>query len=189
MAKKYKVIISDPPWNYSNAGVRGACENHYSTMGIADLKKMDVASLADDDCVLLLWCTWPQLKEGIELIDAWGFRYITGFPWVKVTDIFTALDGEVQFSVPYGIGFWARGCTEFVLIARRGKAKPPDRGFIGLLSPNLKHSRKPDHLYEYAESLEGPYLEMFCRRPREGWDVFGNECENSIEIGEHDNGG
>lgn len=115
-------------------------------------------------------------------MQSWGFQYVTGFPWVKVTDISRNLWGELEIKVSYGIGFWSRGCTEFVMIGKRGHVKPPDMGFIGLLSPNLFHSRKPDDIYEYAESLLPPYLELFARRSRPGWDVFGNEVENSIEL-------
>jgi len=179
---KYKTILADPPWNYNNAGFRGSCEKHYSTMSIKNICALPVFDLADDDSVLLEWCTWPQLREGLEVMQAWGFQYVTGFPWVKVTDVSITLWNEIEIKVPYGIGFWSRGCTEFVLIGRRGKANPPDKGFIGLLSPNLFHSRKPDDIYEYAESLPGPYLELFARRERPGWDVFGNEVSSSIQI-------
>lgn len=179
---KYKTILADPPWNYSNAGCRGACENHYSTMAISDICSMPVGELCEDDAVLLLWCTWPQMQEGMTLMKAWGFEYVTGFPWVKITDVSRTLWDEIEISVPYGIGFWARGCTEFVMIGRRGSAKPPTDGFIGLLSPNLFHSRKPDDIYQYAESLPGPYLELFARRPRDGWSVFGNEVAGGIDL-------
>ena len=104
------------------------------------------------------------------------------FPWVKITEVSRTLWDNIAIKVPYGIGFWSRGCTEFVLIGRKGKAKPPSNGFIGLLSPNLFHSRKPDDIYEYAESLPGPYLELFARRERPGWAVFGNELSSSIKI-------
>ena len=103
-------------------------------------------------------------------------------PWLKVSSVTNGLFGEVEFKSPYGVGFWVRGCSEPILIAKRGKAKPPTDGFIGLLSPNMFHSRKPDSIYEYAESLPGPRLEMFARRKREGWDVFGNEVKGSIHI-------
>jgi N6-adenosine-specific RNA methylase IME4 len=69
-----------------------------------------------------------------------------------------------------------------VLIGRRGQVSPPDLGWVGLLSPNYYHSRKPDNLYQYAESLPGPYLEMFARRARSGWDVYGNEAPDSIAL-------
>ena len=70
------------------------------------------------------------------------------------------------------------------MIGKRGSPPPPPNGFIGLLSPNLQHSRKPDSIYEYAEALPGPRLEMFARRPRTGWHVFGNEVTGSISLGD-----
>lgn len=180
--KKYKVILADPPWAYGNSGCRGAAANEYSTMNISDICDIPVSNIADKDSVLLMWCTWPQMKEGLQLMEAWGFAYVTGFPWVKVTNVSKTLWDELEFSVPYGIGFWARGASEFVMIGKRGNPSPPKDGFIGLLSPNLKHSRKPESLHHYAMSLPEPYVELFARRPYPGWDVFGNQVENSILI-------
>ena len=181
---KYRVILADPPWSYSNSGTRGAAANIYPTMTDAALMALPVAELADDDAVLLLWATWPKLAEAcLPIVAAWGFQYVTAFPWVKVTDVSRDLWGELRISVPYGVGFWARGTSEPLLIAKRGNPKPPPNGFIGLLSPNLRHSRKPDSVYECAEAMPGPYLEMFARRPRIGWDAFGNQIDNSIQLG------
>jgi hypothetical protein len=75
-----------------------------------------------------------------------------------------------------------RGCSEDILVWKRGNIKPPDLGWVGIISKQFHHSRKPDNLYEYAESLPAPRLEMFARRRREGWDAFGNECEGSIRL-------
>lgn len=182
MSKRYGVIIADPPWSYANAGTRGAAENHYSTMAVDDICALPVQSLAADNSVLLMWCTWPQMREGMQVLDAWGFQYITGFPWVKVTSVSKDLWGDLQIQVPYGIGFWARGCSEFVMIGRRGDVKPPTDGFIGLLSPNLQHSRKPETLHHYALSLPGPYLELFARRAYPGFDLWGNQVNSTIEL-------
>ena len=179
---KYDVILADPPWAYSNSGTRGAALNQYPTMSAEDICALPVEALASENAILILWCTWPQLLEGARVMESWGFDYVTGFPWVKITDVAPNFDGNVEIKVPYGVGFWIRGCTEFVMIGRRGSVSPPKSGFIGLLSPNLFHSRKPDSIYEFAESIPGNRLEMFARRPREGWDVFGNQVENSIEL-------
>ena len=179
----YGVILADPPWNYANAGCRGAAENQYPTMTDKDIAALGVCDLAAPDAVLLLWATWPKLSEAcLPALKAWGFEYVTGFPWVKVTSAAHNLWGEIEISVPYGVGFWARGCSEPLLIGKRGNAKPPPNGFIGLLSPNLHHSRKPDDIYAYAESLPGPYLELFARRTRPGWDAWGNEVESTVQL-------
>ena len=174
MPNKYKVILADPPWSYSNSGTRGAAQNQYPTMKDQDIYDMDIP--AANDSVLLLWVTWPKLVEGMKVVKSWGFEYVTGFPWVKITGLSEDLfDGDPTITVPYGVGFWMRGTTEPLLIGRRGNVSPPTESMIGLLSPNLKHSRKPDSIYDYAETLEGPYLELFARRRREGWDSWGNE--------------
>lgn len=188
---KYKAMIIDPPWEYRNRNLEGAAEKEYSTLGIEALRALPVGELADEDCVLFLWCTWPLMREGLELIDAWGFQYVTGMPWVKIGAIVEVANaeieqtatqrsftGDVTLTVPYGIGFWVRGATEFVLIARRGNVVPPRAdGFVGLLSRNLKHSRKPDSLHRYVEAMPGPYLEIFARRPMPGWDTWGNDID------------
>lgn len=179
---KYRVIVADPPWQYRNAGCRGAAENHYSTMTLEQIKALPVQGVSADDSVLFLWTTWPQLCEGLEVIKAWGFNYVTGLPWIKILGQPSCdLWGELDIKPQYGTGFWIRGCTEPILIARRGKVSPKSGDLVGLLSENLRHSRKPDNIYHIAERLEGPYLEMFCRRPRKGWDVFGNEV-NGISL-------
>lgn len=183
---KYSVILADPAWSYDNSGCRGAAANEYSTMTDKDIMALPVGNLAADDSILLMWATWPKLVEAcIPTMKAWGFEYVTGFPWVKVTDVSHTLWGQIEISVPYGVGFWARGCTEPLLIGRRGKVSPPTDGFIGLLSPNLFHSRKPESIYHYAESLPGPYLELFARRERPGWHVWGNEVDSHVSMGIH----
>ena len=188
MNKKYGVILADPPWSYGNSGCRGAAANEYQTMTDQDIVNLPVAKHAADDCVLLLWGTWPKLVEAcIPTLQGWGFNYVTAFPWIKIIDVSYTLFGELEISVPYGVGFWARGCSEVVLIGKRGTPSPPPNGFIGLLSPNLFHSRKPENIYHYAESMPGPYLELFARRQRPGWNAFGNEIANSIDLfGEQD---
>ena len=80
--RRYAVILADPPWAYRNAGCRGCAANQYPTMGVDDICALPVADLAANDCVLLLWATWPQLSEAMRVIVACGFRYVTGFPWV-----------------------------------------------------------------------------------------------------------
>ena len=181
--KKYGVILADPPWSYANAGCRGAAANEYITMTDADIARLPIADLAAENCVLLMWATWPKLAEAcLPALAGWGFNYITAFPWVKVTSVSPTLWGAIEITVPYGVGFWARGTSEPLLIGKRGKPSPPPNGFIGLLSPNLHHSRKPESIYEYAEAMPGPYLELFARRRRPGWDAWGNEVDSDIVL-------
>jgi N6-adenosine-specific RNA methylase IME4 len=182
---RYGVIIADPAWQYSRAGRNGGTDRHYDTMPVADICALPVADIAAPDSVLLLWGTWPLLPDALRVMQAWGFDYVTGFPWVKIVgepsvDLWGALDVRPQ----WGVGYWIRGASEFVFVGRRGKVSPPADCFVGLLSENFGHSRKPDSLHHYAESLPGPYLELFARRRRPGWDVWGNQVEGSITMPE-----
>lgn len=183
----YGVIIADPAWSYRNGSaagrLNGAATNHYATMSTDQICALPVDQIAAPDSVLLMWCTWPLLTDGLRVMQAWGFEYVTGMPWVKLSEPpMVNLWGQVEMRVPFGIGWWLRGVSEPILIGRRGNAKPPDRAWCGLLSERFRHSRKPDNLHEYAESMPGPYLEMNARRPRPGWDVWGNEVAGSIQL-------
>lgn len=185
--KKYGVVLADPPWEYTGHQRRGSAENHYGTLSTKNMIKMfDVASIVKDDAILLMWATWPKLLENPgprELIEAWGFRPVTGMPWIKVSSVSRGLfDGKLWIEPKWGTGYWVRGASECLIIARRGKPPMPENPPIGLLCDRAIHSKKPNDAHEYAELFPGPYLEMFARRPREGWDVFGNQVEDSITL-------
>lgn len=170
--QRYGVIVADPPWPYRVGYRRAAAARHYDLMTMDEIWQMPVCDLSLPDSILLLWGTWPKLPEAVNTIAAWGFEYVTGFPWIKMTK------GR---GINYGVGYWVRGCSEFVFIARKGTVSPPSiEGYLGLMSPNLQHSRKPDSIHVIAESLPGPYLELFARRPRDGWDTFGNEVKADV---------
>jgi N6-adenosine-specific RNA methylase IME4 len=181
--KRYRLILADPPWRYRASRVNGAAAKHYSTLSTKALCKLPIHNLTARDAVLLLWATWPLLPDAQAVMRSWGFAYKTGFPWIKITgrpqpSLFNHSRTLRPF---YGIGWWVRGCSELVLVGVKGNASPPRESFVGLLSPNFQHSRKPESLYEYAEAFEGPRLELFARGPgRPGWDVFGYEAEGSI---------
>lgn len=168
---RYGVIVADPPWPYRVSKGQGAAKDQYSLMTDDEIYTMPVSQLAKSDAILLLWGTWPKLPEALKTMAAWGFEYVTGFPWVKMN--------RNGHGIYYGVGYWVRGCSECVFIGRRGEVSAPRlEGFLGLMSPNLQHSRKPDDIYEIAEALPGPYLELFARRSRAGWHSFGNEVED-----------
>lgn len=139
-------------------------------MPLDAIKAMPVADLAASDCMLLLWATWPCLREAFQVIEAWGFAYQTcGFNWVKET--------SKRNGFHWGMGYWTRANTEPVLLATRGKPKRLARDVHQLiLEPVSSHSRKPDEVRRRIERLvRGPYLELFGRRAVTGWTVFGNE--------------
>lgn len=86
--KKYNIIYADPPWRYNDKSCQGNAQQHYPTMKISDICKLPIQHIADKDCVLFLWATYPMLKEAIQVIEKWGFKYRTiGFQWVKKNHI------------------------------------------------------------------------------------------------------
>ena len=177
---KYKVIYADPPWYFRNYSVKGEDRNavkHYPCMRTEDICAMPVADMADDDCILLLWACDPMLPDALKVIEAWGFTYKTvGFYWAK-TKKHALLDRLGLTDFVMGLGYWTRGNPEMCLLATRGKPQRLSKRIRRLIiSPRREHSRKPDEMYGYIEALaEGPYLEMFARTQREGWDSQGNE--------------
>jgi len=174
----YKVIVADPPWKYRVSLGEGVAKDQYATLDEEDLMTMPLDQLADKNCVLFLWGTWPKLPEALQVMQAWGFKYVTGLPWVKTTTNNLKNTPISEITLNYGVGYWVRGVSEFILIGRRGNVSAPKlKGFLGIISPNLNHSHKPNSIHEIAEAMEGPYLELFARRSRPGWTVFGNEVQ------------
>src|SRR5215471_7598327 len=177
--KRYKVIYADPPWTfstYSHKGKGRSAEAYYDCMALADIKALPVAEWAADDCVLLLWTTDPLLEKAFEVIRAWGFTYKTvGFYWAKLRKP-EPLYGDGSFFT--GLGFWTRANPELCLLATRGNPRRRRADVPKLIvSPRREHSRKPDEVYDRIEALcEGPYLEMFARSTRSGWDLWGQEA-------------
>lgn len=182
-AKKYNVIYVDPPWGYQNKATRAAADKHYGTMTLDELKQMPVGhgggSLAADDCALFMWATFPMLREALELIEAWGFKYKTiAFNWVKQNK-----SGAGLF---WGLGNWTRSNSEICLLAIKGKPKRVSAAVHSVvMTPVQRHSQKPDEVRERIVKLVGdvPRIELFARSAAPGWDVWGNEApENNSEI-------
>ena len=173
---KYKIIYADPPWQYQDKGCNGNCADHYKTMSIDELKQLPIKDLADNDSVLFLWTTYPMLKEALELIDSWGFKYKSiAFQWVKTTS-----NGKYF----YGLGRWTRGNTEPCLLATRGKPQRVSKAVSQLvLSPIRDHSRKPDEIRTKIVELMGnlPRVELFARTRFDGWDCYGDELSDTIQ--------
>jgi N6-adenosine-specific RNA methylase IME4 len=180
--KHYKVIYADPPWTfatYSRKGKGRSPEAYYDCMSLADIKALPVAEWAADDCVLLLWATDPLLDKAFEIMTAWGFTYKTvGFYWAKLRKHELFYNERSFFT---GLGFWTRANPELCLLATRGHPRRRRADVAKLIvSPRREHSRKPDEAYERIEALcEGPYLEMFARFTRPGWERWGIEADAS----------
>ena len=187
---RFGVVLADPPWSFSNASGNGSAENHYQTMKQRDLEALPVDVLAADNCLLLLWTTWSQLPNAMELAVAWGFTFKSGLPWVKLADDpFVDLCGDHAIGSPaYGTGFWVRGCSEPLLICTKGTVdwRLSDNS-LGLISKRFEHSRKPDNVHDYAERFPGPWLELFARRQRPGWVAWGDQAPGA-EAGADDEG-
>ena len=117
-----------------------------------------------------MWCVDPMLPEALEVIKAWGFKYKTvGFTWAK--------QNKNDLGMFTGLGYWTRANPEMCLLATKGKPKRISKSVKQLIvSQRQEHSRKPDEVYERIEQLlDGPYVELFARRERKGWDSWGNE--------------
>lgn len=177
--KKYKIIYADPPWSYNDKSLsRGGAERYYRTSHHSDIGNIDVQSIADDDCILFMWATFPKIAEALELMRLWGFEYKTNaFTWIKTNK---------KSGTPFwGMGRWTRSNAEVCLLGVKGKPKRVDMGVHSVVhSPIRKHSEKPPEVRDLILRLVGdlPRLEMFAREAPEGWDVFGNEAPNSIHL-------
>lgn len=169
---KYKIIYADPPWRYGDKGGKGACERHYNTMKLKDICELPIDRIADKDCILFIWCTYPMLKEGLKTIESWGFKYKTiAFQWIK-----TCPKNREKFF--FGLGRWTRGNTECCLLATKGKPKRVDNAVSQLvIAPLKRHSEKPDEVRKKINKLMGelPRIEIFARETCNGWDCWGDD--------------
>ena len=172
--RKYSIIYADPPWSYKTGRSkrwRGIAERHYQTMTVDEIAELPIQDIAAKDAVLFLWVTFPCLKEGIEIIEKWGFTYKTvAFNWVKQNK-----GGSGLF---WGLGFWTRSNSEICLLAVKGKPKRESTGVHSVvLSPVQRHSQKPGEIRDRIVELMGdlPRIELFARETAPGWDSWGNE--------------
>ncbi len=176
--KKYGIIYADPPWRYQDKGCSGNCESHYPTMSMKELKELPVDTIASDNCVLFLWATYPMMREALDLIEAWGFKYKSiAFQWLK--------KNKSNRGYFYGLGRWTRGNTEPCLIAVKGKPQRCSKSVFQIIeSPIRGHSQKPDEARFKITELIGdlPRIELFARQAMEGWDCWGNEVTNHTQI-------
>lgn len=172
-SKRYKTILVDPPWPLAQ-------ELPYEKMPISKIAALPVKRLADKDCYLFLWTTNSMLPEAFGILEAWGFKYVQTITWCK----------------SHGLGRPPYTATEHIIMARRGqpsrshatKALTTLAGGHGVwiqekrvlnwfqTFTKLRHSEKPNESYDVIESLSpGPYVELFSRKKREGWDAWGKQ--------------
>jgi N6-adenosine-specific RNA methylase IME4 len=168
----FDVVMADPPWSFENWSEGGNSKNakaQYDCMPTPDIAALPVGHLAAGDCWLWLWATHPMLRDAMQVMDAWGFKYVTSGPWVK-----RGASGKLAM----GTGYILRSCSELYLIGKVGDPKTFDRGTRGVIeAPRRQHSRKPDAAYSTAEKLFGPArrADLFSRQHRPGWMAWGNE--------------
>lgn len=191
--KKYKTIVIDPPWKYgtwggpSNRGMLYFQENKwgnkgwktkanrplpFKTMTLEDIGLMPIDKLMDIDCDVYLWTTQKYLPAAFEILKTWKLKYCQILVWCKN---------------PRGLGQGGlfAPTTEFSILGRRGKS--PKKRRIDSTWFNwkrqIRHSQKPEEFQDLVESVsDEPRLELFSRRKRPGWDVWGDEVESDIEF-------
>lgn len=188
---KYQIIYADPPWSFKTYSDKGkekkSADCHYKCMTIDDIYNLPVSNIADKDCVLFLWVTFPLLQEGLETIKRWGFTYKTcGFNWVKKNKI-----ADTYF---WGLGYWSRSNSEICLIATKGTPTRVSKSvhqvcetvedyedFPTTISDAkiMGHSKKPEAVRNKIVELCGdlPRIELFARETFDGWDCIGNEID------------
>jgi N6-adenosine-specific RNA methylase IME4 len=173
---KYGAIYADPPWQFCTWSAKGTgrgAVSHYRCADVEALAALPVVSLAADNCALFLWAPDPFLPRALYLIDTWGFEYKTvGFHWVKLN---ASAKHEADFFT--GLGYWTRANPEQCLFATRGRPKRKARDVPKLVvEPRREHSRKPDCVRDRIKRLvDGPYLELFARETKRGWDSWGDQ--------------
>jgi N6-adenosine-specific RNA methylase IME4 len=201
--KKYRVLVSDPPWSYTDHNTGGSFKSgsgqHYTTMKPETIAKIRVQEIMMDDSICFLWATTPLLDKGFEVLRAWEYSYKTTVTWYKK-------DPNPNKKFRLGLGRYFRGMTEHCLVGTRGNIKP-----FGCQSENVivekprKHSQKPEGFWTLIEHALGeinphhesgfvdhhfvvdinpePRIELFCRgTPRTNWDGWGYECSGKGKV-------
>jgi len=147
-------------------------------MSIKNICALPVNTLADTDCTLFLWVTFPVLPDAFDVIKAWGFTYKTvAFCWVK--------RNKKSPGWFFGMGNWTRANAEICLLATNGNPKRLSASVRQIIdTPLEEHSKKPDETRERIIQLMGdlPRVELFARQSPPGWDVWGNEVESTIKL-------
>jgi N6-adenosine-specific RNA methylase IME4 len=178
----YDILYADPPWDYGaertqhngkGGKATGSASGHYDVMTVKDLARLDVNSIAKPDALLFMWTSSPHLDQAIDLMTAWGFKYVTvGFVWDK------------QRVNP---GYYTMSQCELCLIGKKGKIPVPRgarnvRQFVSSL--RTEHSEKPAEVRDRIAVMFPTQrkVELFARTRTEGWDSWGNEIETNVTI-------
>lgn len=168
VSERYRTIMADPPWDINQKGRLGA-ERHYPVMSVAAIKALPVVRVTADNAHCWLWVTNSTIGIGHEVLHAWGFAYRSCLTWIKPR---------------FGLGQYLRNQTEHLLLGVRGRAAIRFRGQRSwFYAPLQEHSHKPEEVFAIVERCSpGPYLELFARRRRPGWDAWGNEIGSTSQL-------
>lgn len=178
MKNKYKIVYADPPWQYTSREYRSgefiSLSERYDVHGKSWMKSLPVSKIVDDDAALFMWSTDSHLKEAIETIESWGFKYITvAFVWNKLT-----VNGKDAIT----LGAWTIKNSELCLLGTRGKMmqyKQDNTVRQRVDALRTKHSEKPQEVRDRIVQLFGdlPRIELFARKVVDGWDCLGNAID------------
>lgn len=178
---RYPCIQADPPWMERGGGkIKRGADRHYPLMPTADIAALAplVKDVAAADAHLWLWVTDNFLPDGLRVMEAWGFRYVRTWVWVK-GEVASAGPRKGRFELQLGLGQYGRNAHEQVLFGVRGAAMvpPPDRRPPSVIFGRRgQHSAKPAEAYDVIERVsDGPRLEIFARSGRAGWTALGNQ--------------
>ena len=169
LSGRFSLIYGDPPWEDEFGPNSRQVELHYPTMTDAELKALDVASVAADDAILFLWALPHMAPTAFKIMEAWGFSYRTHLVWAKDQ---------------IGLGQYVRNEHELLLIGRKGAFPPPAEsarvGSVIEAPVGEEHSAKPTIFIELLEGWypDVPKIELFRRGvTRPGWSAWGNEVK------------
>ena len=172
----FRCIVADPPWRVLRPSGWGKHNHHpsvellpYRTLSVTDIAAMPMSMVSANRCHLYLWTINKHIESAYTVARSWGFTPSTLLVWAKT---------------PRGMGLGGHYAltTEFCLFARKGKDGPKStQNRINTTWWNWcrgRHSAKPEAFQDMVETVSpGPYLELFARRPRLNWTVWGNEVE------------
>ena len=166
----YQILFADPPWRFASNSKAKPGRNamrHYECMTDAEICALPVKEWAAKEALLFMWTTAPMMARSMPVLDAWGFKYVSQMVWVKSR---------------IATGYWARNRHEILIIAKRGKFPWPGTAPFPdsvVEAPTREHSRKPEYFQDRVDAVWPDHrkLEMFARRPRKGWDAWGNQQE------------
>ena len=164
----FEIVYADPPWQLGNPDGPYAPENHYPTLPLAEIKALAVP--AAEDALLFLWAVNCLLPQALEVMEAWGFSYVTNLVWVKPS---------------IGLGRWVRNRHELLLLGRKGALPAPELEDLPdsvIEAARRRHSEKPACVREAIERMypDVSKVELFARGAvPPGWFFWGNEAEGS----------